>query len=74
VIELADDHIAKQPAGDRGHVHVGQTGLPVLERVEQHRLVLASSSSSHWLSLRQKNTNRQRKLIPGSWFLPRNNL
>jgi hypothetical protein len=38
VIELADGHIATKPAGYRGLVYVGQTSLPVPERVKQHRL------------------------------------
>jgi hypothetical protein len=39
-IELNDDHLAKRrkPAGYRGHVYVGQTSLPVEERVRQHEL------------------------------------
>lgn len=37
-IELTDSHIAKKPDGYRGFVYVGQTSLPVEERVRQHEL------------------------------------
>lgn len=37
-IELHDNHIAKKPEGYRGLVYVGQTSLPVEERVRQHEL------------------------------------
>lgn len=37
-IELTDGHIAKKPDGYRGFVYVGQTSLPVEERVRQHEL------------------------------------
>ena len=38
VIELNDSHIARRPAGYRGYVYVGQTGLSVEERAKQHEL------------------------------------
>ena len=38
VIELNDSHIADRPAGYRGYVYVGQTGLSVEERAKQHEL------------------------------------
>lgn len=38
VIELQDDHILKKPDGYRGFVYVGETSLPVEERVRQHQL------------------------------------
>lgn len=38
VIELEDGHIVKKPKNYRGHVYVGQTSLPVAERVRQHHL------------------------------------
>ena len=37
-IELSDGHIVKKPKGYRGLVYVGQTSIPVDERVKQHRL------------------------------------
>lgn len=38
VIQLTDAHLAKKPKGYRGFVYVGQTSLPVEERVKQHKL------------------------------------
>jgi len=38
VIKLKDGHLINKPAGYLGHVYVGQTGIPVLERVRQHQL------------------------------------
>jgi hypothetical protein len=37
-IELDDRDLAKKPAGYKGYVYVGQTSLPVEERVKQHDL------------------------------------
>ena len=36
-IELTDAHIVQKPKGYRGLIYVGQTSLPVEERVKQHR-------------------------------------
>lgn len=37
-IQLKDSHISKKPEGYRGFVYVGQTSLPIEERVRQHEL------------------------------------